>query len=284
VDNPDARLHWLAPGFPELDQEPPTGALPFASLLRQLDAELPANVALTVFVPEQLQGADALRPKLSRAVQWKIVPGAMPAPKPVAATTPLLTVRHAPDRTDAVRYLRAAAVALQPATAASTNFSSALVGQPLPVDTQAIAWLAPGPLPAAIVDWIKTGGTALLDAEAEFKFPEASTVYWRDGTGAALVEGAPLGEGRVLRFTRPFNSTAMPQLLEPDFPRQLRELLQSPAPLPSRVMAGDYMPITGGANYAQPPRDLQPWLALLIALLLILERWLATRRSRGVAP
>ena len=49
-------------------------------------------------------------------------------------------------------------------------------------------------------------------------------------------------------------------------------------------MARDYAPVTGGATYAQPPRDLQPWLALLIALLLLAERWLATRRSRGVAP
>lgn len=284
VDKPEARLHWLAPGFPELDQEPPTGALPFASLLRQLDAELPANVALTVFVPEQLQGADALRPQLSRAVQWKIVPGAMPAQKPVAATTPVLTVRHAPDRTDAVRYLRAAAVAWQPTTSAATNFSSAPVAQPLPADAHTLVWLAPGPLPAGITDWISKGGTALLDSEAEFKLPAAATVYWRDAVGAPLVEGAALGEGRVLRFTRPFNPAAMPQLLEADFPRQLRELLQVPSPAPSRVMARDYTPIIGAATHEQPPRDLQPWLALLIALLLLAERWLTTRRTRGVAP
>jgi hypothetical protein len=76
----------------------------------------------------------------------------------------------------------------------------------------------------------------------------------------------------------------MPQLLEPDFPRQLREVLQGAAPAPSRVMALDYSPVTGGASYPQPPRDLQPWLALLIVLLLLAERWVATRRSRGVAP
>ena len=284
VNQPGARMHWLAPGFPELDQQAPSGALPFASLLRQLDAELPAQVALTVVVPEQLQGADALRPQLSRTVQWKVVPGAMPVQKPAAVLVPALTVRHAQDRADAVRYLRAAAVAWQPTTATTTNFSAAPLAQPLPADARLLVWLAPGPLPAAISDWIAKGGTALLDAQAGFKFPTTTTVHWRDAVGAPLVEGAALGKGGVLRFTRPFTAAAMPQLLEPDFPRQLRALLQAPAPVPARVMARDYAPLTGAQAYAQPPRDLQPWLALLIALLLVAERWLATRRSRGIAP
>lgn len=280
----EAQLRWLAPGFPKLEEKPPTGALSFASLLRQLDAELPPEVAPTVVVPEQLQGADALRPQLSRAVQWKVVPGAMPVQKPAPVTPPVLTLRHAPERADAVRYLRAAALAWRPASLAITGFSSAPVGQPLPADSRTLVWLAPGPLSAEVIGWIERGGTALLDVDTAFEFPAASTVYWRDAVGAALVEGAALGKGRVLRFTRPFNTAAMPQLLEPDFPRQLREVLQATAPAPSRVMARDYSPVTGGASYPQPPRDLQPWLALLIVLLLLVERWLATWRGRGVAP
>ena len=284
VGNAEARIRWLAPGFPELEEKPPVSVLPFASLLRQLDAELPTSVALTVFVPEQLQGADAMRPQLSRAVQWKVVPGAMPPQRPPHVASPSLTVRYAPERTDAVRYLRAAAFAWQPTSAAITGFSSAPLGQPLPADSRALVWLAPGPLPAEIIAWIERGGTALLDVDVAFEFPTGRIVYWRDAVGAPLVEGAALGKGRVLRFTRLFNPSAMPQLLEPDFPRQLREILQGPGPAPSRVMARDYSPLIGGASYAQPPRDLQPWLALLIALLLLTERWLATRRSRGVAP
>jgi hypothetical protein len=284
VGNAEARLRWLAPGFPKVEEKPPTGAQPFASLLRQLDAELPTSVALTVFVPEQLQGADDMRPQLSRAVQWKVVPGAMPAQKPAPATPSGLTVRHAPERADAVRYLRAAALAWQSASAAISGFSSAPVGPPLPADSRPLVWLVPGPLPAEVIGWIERGGTALLDVDAAFEYPTGSTVYWRDAAGAPLVEGAAFGEGRVLRLTRPFNPSAMPQLLEPDFPRQLREILQGSGPAPSRVMARDYSPLIGGASYAQPPRDLQPWLALLIALLLLAERWLATQRSRGVAP
>ena len=284
VGDGKARMHWLAPGFPELEQAAPTGALPFASLLRQLDAELPANVSLTVFVPEQLQGADAMRPQLSREVQWKVVVGGMPAQKSAPLTAPVLTVRHAPERADALRYLRAAAVAWQQTTSTATNFSSGPVAEPLTANARTLVWLAPGPLPPAITDWISKGGTALLDAQAEFKFSTPTTVYWRDAVGAPLVEGAAFGEGLVLRFTRPLDAAAMPQVLEPDFPRELRDLLQAPAPAPSRAMANDYTPITGGASFAQPPRNLQPWLALLVALLLVIERWLATRRSRGVAP
>ncbi len=284
VDDKKARLHWLAPGFPALDQpSPAAGSLPFASLLRQLDSELPAAVKLSVVVPEQLQGADAQRPQLSGAVEWKVLPGAMPAPKPLATSAPGLTVRYSVDHQEGVRYLRAATIAWRPDTA-TTAFAAAPLAQALPAETRNLVWLASGPLPAAVDDWIRQGGTALLATETEYEFPATSSVYWRDEVGAPLVEGAALGRGRVLRFTRAFSPAAMPQLLQPEFPRNLRDLFATPAPAPARVAARDYVPITGGASYAQPPRDLQPWLALLIAAMLLVERWLATRRSRGVSP
>lgn len=284
VDDKKARLHWLAPGFPALDRPAPAAAaLPFASLLRQLDSELPAAVKLSVFVPEQLQGADAQRPQLSRTVEWKVLPGAMPASKPLASPAPMLTVRYAENHQEGVRYLRAVAIAWQPDTV-TTAFAAAPITQALPAETRNLIWLAPSPLPAAVGDWIRQGGAALLAMETEYEFPTTRTVYWRDEIGAPLVEGAALGRGRVLRFTRAFSPATMPQLLQPEFPRNLRNLFATPAPAPARVAARDYAPITGGASYALPPRDLQPWLALLIAALLLVERWLATRRSRGVSP
>ena len=72
---------------------------PIASHLRELDASLPSDVALTVVVPKTLEGVDAQIPKLSRKIEWRVVPGAMPAP-PVS--TPTLELRS-----DSV-YLRAA--------------------------------------------------------------------------------------------------------------------------------------------------------------------------------
>lgn len=286
IKDDGVRQRWLAPGFPELSQAPPAGTVPIASLLRQLDAELPATAKLTVFVPEQLSGADAQRPVLSRVVDWRVLPGAMPVAEPPRAQVPLtLSVRYAPDRESAVRYLRAAAAAWLPsATAPANNFSAAPTTQPLPPDTRHLVWLAPGALPQSVLQWIESGGTALLDAQAEAPTGDAMSVRWRDADGTALVEGAALGRGHVLRFTRPLQPAEMPSLLEADFPQRLRALFESPPPAPTRVAARDYAPLTGGAAYPLPPRDLQPWLALLIALVLLAERWLASRANRAAAP
>ncbi|PZN92038.1 MAG: hypothetical protein DCF31_18055, partial [Alphaproteobacteria bacterium] len=77
---------------------------------------------------------------------------------------------------------------------------------------------------------------------------------------------------------------ALPLLLDADFPRQLAALLGDTPPAPSRVAARDLQPTTGAAPWPQPARDLQPWLALLVAALFLAERWLATRRTRAPAP
>lgn len=279
-----ARAHWLAPGFPDLGQAAPAAsAVPFASLLRQLDAELPAAVKLSVLVPEQLQGADAQRPRLSRAVEWKVLPGTMPAPNLAPVPVPALSVRFSENRADQVRYLRAATIAWQPAANAPA-FEAAPSTQALPVGTKNLVWLAPGPLPVDITEWIEQGGTALLAFDTDYTRPGPAVVPWRNEIGAPLVEGTPFGRGRVLRFIRPLTPTEMPELLQPDFPRHLRTLFAAPAPAPSRVEARDHPPTTGGPIYAQAPRDLQPWLALLIGALWLLERLVATRRSRGVSP
>lgn len=86
ASNADAQRHWLAPDFPSLDTPSPAGAPAIGSLLRQLDAELPPDTPLTVVVPATLQGADAERPKLSRAMTWTVVDGAMASASPPAST------------------------------------------------------------------------------------------------------------------------------------------------------------------------------------------------------
>ena len=75
----------------------------------------------------------------------------------------------------------------------------------------------------------------------------------------------------------------MPQLLEAEFPDVLERLLTPPSP-PARVMAADHAPLAGARPFDQPPLDMRPWLALLIALLFAAERWLATSARRGAAP
>jgi len=276
----DARVHWLAPGFPSIDEAAPTGPLPVASLIRQLDADLPAATPLTILAPQVIDGADAARLHLSRKVDWRIVPGTMPPPTTVAAPAPTVAIRYDAAHLPALRYLRAAAMSWQPT---ERPIDSAPLDSPLPDRQHVLIWLAGGTLPDSVTAWITQGGTALIASDTT---PPNDTPapHWRDALGMPLIEGAPLGAGRWLRFTQPLRPADMPVLLDGDFPAQLRRLLAPSLSPPARVTAADYVPLTGGRAYDQQPEPLRPWLALLIALLLIAERWLATRRSRGISP
>ncbi len=278
--NDGAQRRWLAPGFPPLDTPRPTGPIPVASLLRQLDAELPPGASLRVVVPAQITGADAERPRLSHRVAWQVTTGSMPAAAaPPVKPPPLLSVRYAPAHRDAVRYLRAAAIGWT-APGHTPAFDAGPPLAPLPPYPAMLVWLAPEPLPSAVRDWIEGGGTTMVIGDAD---PAAAQVVWRDAAGAPLATAEPLGRGRIVRLARTLDPATMPQLLEPDFPQQLRALLDAPLPVPTRVAAVDYAPLTGGAIYPPPARDLRPWLALIVAALFLIERWLATGRRRGAA-
>ncbi|MDH5824434.1 BatA domain-containing protein [Luteimonas sp. RD2P54] len=275
---------WLAPGFPPLAEPEPRGSVALSSLLRQLDAELPAEAALTVLVPERLSGVDAERPRLSRAVDWRVLPGTMPAPAVAPRRPPVLVVRHAAERAPALRYLRAAAQAWHGDDGAQPRLAAGAADAALPAAGQVLVWLVPGPLPERVRRWIEAGGTALLDAAATIEDAPRLQPLWRDDLGMPLAEGAASGRGRLLRLTRPLRPAAMPQLLEPEFPHRLRAVLEPPPPPPARALAAEHAPLGGAAAWPQPPRELRPWWALLVALLVLAERWLATSRRRGGAP
>ena len=278
ADAGDARVRWLAPDFPAISQPPPDAQVPVASLLRELDAMLPAHAALTVLVPERLPGADGERPRLSRVVDWRIVPSADAGPAPRHTAPPTLSIRHDAGHAGGARYLRAAAQAWR-AEDAATGVEISDAADALPKDADVLAWLRTGALPDELVRWVEQGGVVLLASDAVHALPR-SVVIWRDPSGQPLLESAPLGKGRVLRFVRALEPRAMPQLLDSGFPRRLREGLQ-PVAAPTVAAADAHAPRTGGAAWPQPPRDLQPWLAVLVALLALLERWLATSRRRG---
>jgi len=287
ADVPDRgeRRVWLAPGFPGLDR--PAPALPTnpASLIRQLDAETPAKTPIAVVVPPELTGVDAQRLYLSREVDWRIAASSR-RPEPVAARAPpALTVRYSPAGQDAVRYFRAAAVAFaEPGKPPA--FDAAPVDRPLPGTARYLVWLSSAPMPSAILDWIEDGGVALLAHDAPSPVEGAQRVTWRDATGEPLASAGRFGKGRVLRLARPLEPRAMPALVEADFPATLWSLL-APPPAPDRVAAADYAPTVratpGALSYNPHPVDLRPWLAVAIAALFAVERWLATRRRRPVA-
>lgn len=273
-----AEVRWLAPGFPPVTGPAPDGALPVASLLRQLDADLPPATRLTVLVPAILNGVDAERPRLSRAVDWRVAGDAMPAPPPSPpAPPPVLAIPPSSDGAAGLRYLSAAAIAWTPPGQPPAIARVVALPPPLAI----LVRLEAGPLPADVAGWVGRGGTALVSAATPLA---GATPVWRDAAGAVLAEAAMAGRGRVIRFTRALTPAAMPELLDADFPARLRGLIDPPAPPPTRVRAADHRPLTGTAAYARPARDLRSWLALAIAALWLGERWLATRRRRGVTP
>jgi hypothetical protein len=281
-----AERRWLATGFPALDTPAPDASQPFASLLRELDARLPPQAPLRVVVPAQLAGLDGALVVLSREVDWIVVDDVVVTASDETVSWEL-TVRHAEGQGDtlAVRALRAATRALL-AGEEATNAQPDVAGAEVPVaaDTRRLAWLAPGPLPDEVARWIEAGGDALLASDVVVALPEATRrVAWRDAEGGALVEETPMGAGRVMRFLHPLQPGTMPQLLDPTFPQQLQSLF-GPPPAPTRANAEDVAPVTGAAAWPVAPRELRPWLALLIALLMLVERWLATSARREARP
>ncbi len=275
---PEVQLRWIAPGFPDFAEGAPSPAAPLASLIRQFDAELPEGAPLTIIVPPVLDGVDAGRLRLTRKVTWRIVAGRARADRPLSPVSPALAVRYGDGQAQAVRYFRAAASAWSD----SARFE-ARTGAGLPPRDTVLVWLTPGPVPQAVSDWISAGGTALLGNTAELAMPASSTTLWSDAAGDVLVEGGPQGAGRVLRFTRTLAPASMPELLDPEFAATLRDLVSPPYPPPRRVSAAAYAPTDRTAPFSLPPRDLAPWLAVLIALVFLAERLLATGRRRFAA-
>ncbi len=281
--DPQARRVWLAPGFPEVGQGPapgPDGEL--ISLLRQLDTELPEAAPLRVVIPGVIDDADAQRPVLSRDVEWIPVNASEPAITLPAAEPPRLTVRFDAEGEAAVRYIRAAATAWVDGDQ-EPFIDVAAVDRPLPRDAQAIVWLATATPPQTFIDRVRAGAVILTTGDLRLPVDGGYHPVWTDGTGAVVASGGWLGRGRVVALTTSLTPETLPQLLEPELPDQLWSLL-APPPEPARVMAADHPPQTGVAPYDQPPLDLRLWLALLIALVFAAERWLATRRIRGLAP
>jgi hypothetical protein len=272
---PDADLRWIAPGFPALDETRPPARTQVSSLIRQYEAELAPGTPLTIIVPPVLNGVDAEPLRLTRPVNWRIVAGREPTADPRPVTSPTLSVRYAAGADGPVRYFRAAAQAWRD----EAQFDAS-TGTLLPPRDPVLVWLVPGTVPAHVTRWVKRGGTALLADTARIAMPEATVALWRNASGNTLVEGGPLGSGRLLRFTRPLTPSAMPELLDAEFAARLRDLVAPAAPPPARVVSTAFAPTTGIARYALPPRELSSWLGLLIALAFLAERLLATRRRR----
>ncbi|MNV29892.1 hypothetical protein D3C71_1211380 [compost metagenome] len=281
VDAPQADWLWLAPEFPRIDADTAAPSInqPVASLLRELDATLPPEAPLTVIVPSVLDGLDAQRPQLSRAVQWQIVESPAATPAAAKITAPQLQVRHDAAGNAALRYLRAVNQAWHP----DATLDSAEDSRAFNDGTAVRVWLSARAIPDSILAWASTGGTLLVDARTPVPVDAQRTARWQDDNGNVLLEQVSHANARWLRWTTALDAASMPALLDARFPQQLQAQLQVP-PSPGRAMAVTMPPRDGAEAYPQPARELAPWLSLAIALLFLLERWMASaRRRRGAA-
>lgn len=277
----EARWVWLAPGFPPLDEPSPSGPQPNASLLRELDAQLPAGTPLTVLVPPVWDGVDAQQPRLTRHVDWRVLPASRgnddaDAPTPARAAPQL---RVAGDDADALRYLRALQRAWHGADAvlAAQARDAAL---PAADGDTLLVWLSPAPLPAAWQDWLRAGGQVLIEPRTPLPAQAAPQPQWRDETGRVWLDASAVGRGRLWRLAAPLRAETLPQVLEADFPATLLARLRPP-PVPGRVDSAHFAPSAGQAHEPAQPRPLIAILAALIALLFLVERAWATSPRRG---
>ncbi|NCT68763.1 MAG: hypothetical protein GXC76_14150 [Rhodanobacteraceae bacterium] len=281
----DADWRWLAPDFPPLDEAPPP-SVPLASLLRELDAQLSAGATAVVVVPEELAGLDGERPHLARAFDWRVVPGRMAAPEAATPTPTRLVVRYAPDATDTLTYLRAAVAAWNVRAPGCCTLDAQPLDAPLPTDARWLVWLAPQ-VPAAITAWIERGGVALLTQQGD---TASSEPLWRAADGRVLAARRPAGHGRIVALRGALAPADLPLLIEADFPARLHAAFEA-SPLPPtrapaastrRLQASMAAAAPTAASAAQTPLD--PWLALAIALLFVLERVVATKPHAEATP
>lgn len=265
---------WLAPGFPLMDTPTPQGSVPVASLLRELDARLRPEVAVSAWVPRELAGLDAERIRLSREVQWHVVDATSPdAAAPVAPAPLEVAIRYEDPADPALPFLDAAIAAWNAPEPDRYRVDRGAVGAALPATTDWLVWIGGEP-PAAVLDWVRQGGHALVVPSST---PERAT-------GAGPAHGLPLlrqamGHGALATGTVPLRPDTWPSLLDAGFPAQLHDLLQGTAAAPDRGDASALRPSSDGPRLPPPAFPVGDWLALAIAALLLAERLLALRQS-----
>lgn len=266
----DAEWRWLAPGFPPLEQTVDR-AQPLASLIRQLDATLPPATALSLVVPERIDGLDGGALVLSRAVDWRVVPMEhTPAPPPGAALRVALEIDEGhPGK----RYLDAVVAAWRANPGAADVFVVELDDPTsVPAELDALVWLRESQPPPALREWAKRGGALLRIDDAPVDADAA--VLWRSTLGTAslrLVDGER-------RLDCGFALHCLPELHDAAFPALLRSWLADTPMPPARAFAAQVAPTTAAFDWTLPSRSLDAWLVVLIALLFGLERWLAGGR------
>jgi len=188
-----------------------------------------------------------------------------------------IAVRYAPSAEASLKYLEAAIAALNSNGSRTYTLDAEPQNVPIPAAAHALVWLGSEPTPA-VTAWIESGGTAIVDHQ-----PRASGApAWRDADGNVIARVAPSGRGRLVALAPAFSPNDLPALLDADFPARLRDLIEGEAPPPTRAPAEAMQPHAGAASDAiaatpASTKPFDPWLALAIALVVLIERIVATR-------
>ncbi len=271
----EADWRWLAPGFPSIEEAAPTIAQPVSSLLRELDSTLAREDRLTVLVPAQVAGLDAQRIALVHAVDWQEVAAkAQTSATDQGPTTRTIAVRHGPEPISGDRYLRAAVEVWSSLSPDQWQIDDQPLGIPLPAKTEGLIWLDAA-FPGSIKSWVEKGGRVLV---VDGKVGQGEPV-WRDEQSEILASEERLGRGAVVHLQSPLSPRSLPVLLDADFPRRLQELIL-PATRPSdRAFSREVEPSVVERALADRDTSLIPLIGLLLALVFLLERVLATHRK-----
>ena len=266
---------WLTPGFPTVETSIQRIVQPQASLLRELDASLSRDDQLTIVVADQFAGLDAQRMALVHPVEWIEVAAAptspAPALPPVAA---VLAIRSdAAVASSGLRYIRAATSVWKTPERNQWQVDDQPASVPLPSKLDALIWMD-GKLPEPVLAWVRQGGRALVvDSPIGHGIP-----LWRDQQGDTIASEEALGAGHVIHLRGPLVPAHLPDLLDADFPNQLQRLLLPVGKPSDRTYSREVKPERIDRPYAEKVTPLATLLGLLIAVVFLIERVLATRR------
>jgi hypothetical protein len=288
VHAPLAEWHRLVTGFPVLpdgrdaaalaiDAQLAAAPVPIHSLLRQLDRDLLPTVALSIVVPENLANLDAERLQIAHAATWLPLPGFSPVPPSpgAGADAPLaIAVRYDAAGASELPVVRALGAAWA-ADGRSITWSIAAADVPLPATATWVFWLgdaAPQTL-QTLQARARTGGLVVV----------APTVGEAvlSGPDRPILRAQTMGLGRLFEFTAPLRADALPDVLAADFPRRLWTALTAPRRIPASAPARSVAPLATTREAWAPAESLEPPLALVLALLFLLERLVATGTGAG---
>ena len=276
VSDAKAEWRWLAPGFPGIENERPALRQPTSSLIREFEANLPASDTLTVLVTAEPDGLDAERMALGRAVEWAVVsPASIPDSESVEKVPLKVSLRHASEDQESLRFVRSALEALEVGEPGSWQIDDAPVSAPVDASSKALILLGET-LPDDVLPWVEAGGRAIVvDPQAQ-----SGSVALRDSKGDVVARRQSVGKSEVIRFLRPLTPDHLPMLLDAEFPGHLRTLIEGATPAPTQAFAAEAAPRVVD-SVAQPPlTPLTSLLCLLVAIVFLIERIVATQRRR----